>query len=227
MKGCLVRMSLLRRRTAVAGAGLLLLTTVANTGQPPQTLAATNFADPAFQSTWMRTDALVANGQVKRSWFWGPQPNSGALSEDYAEGVNGKRLVQYFDKSRMEINNPNGDKSDLFYVTNGLLTVELITGYMQTGNNTRVLRWPAEIPLAGDTNVDTNTGPTYASFRGAIARKDEKKSGHIVDGEIGNDGSLYFENGGSVHAQLVTYGSGRTQVLTWRTNHSSVILVQN
>ena len=43
--------------------------------------------------------------------------------------------MQYFDKSRMEINNPDGDKTSPFYVTNGLLTVELITGKMQVGDN--------------------------------------------------------------------------------------------
>jgi hypothetical protein len=42
-------------------------------------------------------------------------------------------MVQYFDKSRMEINNPNGDKNSPFYVTNGLLTVELMSGKIQVG----------------------------------------------------------------------------------------------
>ncbi|MEO5950937.1 MAG: hypothetical protein ABIQ44_00535, partial [Chloroflexia bacterium] len=83
-----------------------------------------NFADPAFQNTWSRTDQLVDEGKVKRSYYWGPTPGFTAY-EDYAEGPSGKHLVQYFDKSRMEINNPNGDKSNPFYVTNGLLTVEL------------------------------------------------------------------------------------------------------
>ncbi|MEO5952715.1 MAG: hypothetical protein ABIQ44_09645, partial [Chloroflexia bacterium] len=135
------------------GSRLLLLSLVVSTAHGVGASAAINFADPAFQTTWTRTDALVASGQVKRSWLWGPQSNTGPLYEDYAEGTDGKRLVQYFDKSRMEINNPNGNKNDAFYVTNGLLTVELITGYIQTGNNSRVLRWPAHIPLAGDTNV--------------------------------------------------------------------------
>ena len=27
----------------------------------------------AFSNVWDRTDALVATGRVKRSWFWGPQ----------------------------------------------------------------------------------------------------------------------------------------------------------
>src|SRR5687767_13417381 len=83
------------------------------------------FRDAAFESVWTRTDLLVKNGTVKRSYYWGPQPGFGTY-EDYAEGLGGKRLVQYFDKSRMEINDPNANRSDPFYVTNGLLSVELI-----------------------------------------------------------------------------------------------------
>ena len=72
---------------------------------------ASGFADPAFQSTWERTDKFVADGLVQRGYFWGPQP--GAIkTEQYAQGQGGARLVQYFDKSRMEINNPNGDRNN-------------------------------------------------------------------------------------------------------------------
>ncbi len=120
------------------------------------------FAHPAFQRTWERTDKLVASGQVQRSWYWGPAPNTGGLMEDYAQGQGGKRLVQYFDKSRMEINNPNADPNNQFFVTNGLLTVELISGKMQVGDSQFVDRWPAEIPLASDP--DDPNAPTYRSF---------------------------------------------------------------
>src|SRR5262249_46836223 len=95
---------------------------------PPQ------FASDAFNDVWARTDSLVASGDVQRTWFWGPQPDGPGVMEDYAEGVGGKRLVQYFDKSRMEINDPNADPTSPFYVTNGLLTVELISGRMQVGD---------------------------------------------------------------------------------------------
>ena len=92
---------------------------------PTSTLS---FAHNAFERTWDRTDRPVSLGQVSRSYYWGPAPNTGGLLEDYAQGAGGKRLVQYFDKSRMEINNPGADPSDPFFVTNGLLTVELISG---------------------------------------------------------------------------------------------------
>src|SRR5690349_1097287 len=120
------------------------------------------FAHAAFQKTWERTDRPVSFGQVQRSFYWGPNPNTGGLLEDYAEGIGGKRLVQYFDKSRMEINDPNADPNNPFFVTNGLLTVELISGRMQVGNQAYETRTPADIPLASDT--DDPNAPTYHSF---------------------------------------------------------------
>ena len=141
---------------------------IASGGVQAQTLqpitSTSAFASPAYQRTWERTDRPVASGAVKRSWYWGPNPNTPGLQEDYAEGVGGKRLVQYFDKSRMEINNPAGDPNNPFFVTNGLLTVELISGKMQTGNSTYVDRYPADIALASDP--DDANAPTYLSFQG-------------------------------------------------------------
>jgi hypothetical protein len=122
------------------------------------------FADPAFKNVWSRTDQLVLSGQVSRTWFWGPGPNTPGLIEQYNQGVGGKRLVQYFDKSRMEINNPAGDRSQPFFVTNGLLTVELISGFIQLGDADFVKFHPACIPMSGDFG-DT-LAPTYFAYQG-------------------------------------------------------------
>src|SRR5690242_13828682 len=65
------------------------------------------FASAAFASLWDRTDSLVANNVVtNRSWYWGPGPGVSGL-EPYAQSPSGYRLVQYFDKARMEINHPD------------------------------------------------------------------------------------------------------------------------
>src|SRR5689334_22202542 len=87
------------------------------------------FADPAFQQVWERSDKPVAESRAGgRSWMWGPQPNQ-ALTEPYSRNIlGGTRQVQYFDKARMEINDPNGDRNNLYFVTNGRLVVELISG---------------------------------------------------------------------------------------------------
>jgi hypothetical protein len=128
---------------------------------------APGFADPAMQRVWERTDLPVANGTVKRSFYWGPAPFTGALQEDYDAGPGGKHLVQYFDKGRMEINDPAADKSNPFYVTPGRLTVEMIHGIVQVGKGELGTgkykrRYPAYIPIAGD--ADDTIGPTYANF---------------------------------------------------------------
>jgi molybdenum ABC transporter molybdate-binding protein len=139
----------------------------APTGTPTTTPGLpSGFADPAFQRTWERTDLLANQGKIKRGYYWGPAPGE-VKQEQYAEGQGGARLVQYFDKSRMEINNPNADKNNPFYVTNGLLTVELVTGRLQVGNNSFVDRSPANIPLASD--ADDANAPTYATFTNLVA----------------------------------------------------------
>jgi outer membrane protein assembly factor BamB len=157
------------------------------------------FADPAFQSLWTRTDSLVANHSANRSWFWGPGPNTNGLMEPYIEGKGGQRLVQYFDKSRMEINNPDADPKSAFYVTNGLLVVELISGRMQMGNNAYVDGQGANINVAGDST--DSQAPTYVSFQGVANttlgdHKAQDRTGQSAtatlarSGTEGNDASM-------------------------------------
>lgn len=156
------------------------------------------FASAAFERVFNRTDLLVRSGQVKRTYFWGPGPNTPGLIEQYNEGINRQRLVQYFDKSRMELNNPNSDKNNPFFVTNGLLTVELISGFIQVGDKDFVNYRPACIPMSGDFG-DTNA-PTYFAFQGvsntqagdhpAADRTGQNATETIDrDGKVGNDPS--------------------------------------
>jgi len=121
------------------------------------------FADPAFQTTWERTDGPVAATAVERGWVWGAVPGR-TLAEPFEGVPSNSHLVQYFDKGRMEINNPSGNKNDPFYVTNGLLAVELISGLQQNGVTTFQKRSPAVINLASD--ADDPSAPTYQSFNG-------------------------------------------------------------
>jgi hypothetical protein len=180
-------------------------TTPEPTRQPPVAL----FADEAFKNTWARTDQLVAEGLVRRSWYWGPQPNTGPLQEEYAEGVGGKHLVQYFDKSRMEINNPNGDKKNPFYVTNGLLAQEMITGKMQVGNTQFVDRFSAQIPLASD--VDDANAPTYASFRDARRFASTNRVNNPVNQSIDRNGVITTTTGFDSYAVKYTYFEAATK----------------
>jgi hypothetical protein len=158
------------------------------------------FAHPAFQRVWQRTDRPVAEGKVSRTWFWGPGPNTPGLLEQYNESplANKLRLVQYFDKSRMEVNNPAADQSQAFFVTNGLLTVELISGFIQVGEKDFVQYHPACIPMSGDFG-DTNA-PTYFAFQGVsstqagdhpAADRSGQRATQSIDrtGKVGEDAS--------------------------------------
>jgi hypothetical protein len=125
--------------------------------------AATQFASPAFAQRWQRDEAVVPN-------FWGPLETAreGQL-EPYAQGtaaaicpdpkqacpqfvLSGQRLVQYFDKGRMELTTPGSP------VTSGLLVTEMISGRVQVGDAQFEQRMPADAPVAGDL---TNPYPLY------------------------------------------------------------------
>src|SRR5690606_36061063 len=135
--------------------GILILSAVLQ-------VAAADPANPHFERTWARPDLPVASGQANRTWMWGPQAFSGSIGEAYVDAPGGTREVQYFDKSRMEITDPGGDPSSPWYVTNGLLVVELVTGKLQLGDATFEQHNPAQGNVAGDQ--DDPTGPTYATI---------------------------------------------------------------
>lgn len=112
--------------------------------------AANAFANAAFQAQWQAGEAIVPN-------FWGPLETArNGQQEFYADAPGKQRLVQYFDKGRMEITDPASGT-----VTNGLLATELITGRIQVGDNTSDARLPPAIPIAGDLD---NPGPTYLTI---------------------------------------------------------------
>ena len=69
------------------------------------------------------------------------------MHENYAEGPGGQHLVQYFDKSRMEINNPSGNRNDPFFVTQGLLARDMIRGEIQEGNTQFRTTQPGRDPV--------------------------------------------------------------------------------
>ena len=146
-----------------------------------------------FYRTWERTDRPVADGSVSRTWMWGPDGTSITLMEPYLESPGGERTVTYFDKSRMEITNPHGDPGSIWYVTNGLLVMEMITGNVQVGNNSFEQHAPANINIAGDP--DDPNGPTYASFasvQNAPSQAEGQPVTHWIarDGTVTNDPSL-------------------------------------
>ncbi len=128
-------------------------------------LAASGFAAPAFDQRWRQDEQITPN-------FWGPLDlATDGITESYVEGtagpkcqaarpcpqylVQGMRLVQYFDKGRMELTTPSGP------VTSGLLAKEMISGRMQMGDTVFENRNPARISVAGDPD---NLFPLYSDL---------------------------------------------------------------
>ncbi len=123
-------------------------------------LAAPRIGNPAFERVWQRQDRAVVEQVSGRSWTWGPEPITEVLREPFVEGPEGQRAVQYFDKSRMEVTDPTMDPNSQWYVTNGLLPIELMTGRMQVGYSQIEFRSPAAISAIGDPGHF----PTYADL---------------------------------------------------------------
>ncbi len=181
----------MRRFLLATLSGMMILTLLgrAATAEAP--------ANDAFQQTWQRTDKPVLDGAVARTWMWGPEAFTAAIDEPYAESPNGQRTVQYFDKSRMEITNPDADPNSIWYVTNGLLVVEMMTGQLQTGDSSFETREPAQVNVAGDAN-DSN-GPTYATFAGLRNATPLPSGQPIIQrvdraGNVSDDPSLASQN---------------------------------
>jgi len=126
--------------------------------------AAPQFANPQFKNIWEYSDKRVDEiPGAGRGYTWGPN-SFGIFTEDYIEGLNGKRQVQYFDKSRMEIST-NGR-----FVTNGLLTKELVNGSRQDGDAKFTQLAPSTVAVAGDDNSGGGNAiaPVYSSFKAVV-----------------------------------------------------------
>jgi len=117
--------------------------------------------DPAAISRWQAADYDIWRGAARRTWTWGPDVLA-IRQEPYAGAPGGVRTVYYFDKSRMEITDPQGDRTSQWFVTNGLLVREMLAGRVQTGPDATTPLAPPALPLAGDAT--DNGAVTYAAL---------------------------------------------------------------
>src|SRR6184192_485649 len=165
-----------RYRTIRCAVGALLLALLAGALAP---LAA---AEPIPYPTF---DQPVYYGDASRSYTWGAAIIQGQ-DEAFKEGANGKHRVQYFEKSRMEVNDPSADQSNPFFVTQGLLAEDMIYGRIQVGVDTFLPASPAAIPF-GDP--DDKTGPTYKSLNG-VTNAPPVESGKPITAAIDRGGNV-------------------------------------
>jgi len=162
----------------------------------------------AFQRTWDRTDKPVDTGVVTRTWMWGPGAFTGLKQERYAEAPGGYRTVQYFDKSRMEDNSYRA--TDPWDVTNGLLVIEMVEGYFQTGDSERdETPSPADINIAGDPGQH----PTYADI-GRCTLRDQPAA------DVGSVITTTFAEGCEIVHNDLYLNAGVTAVYVNDTEHT-------
>jgi len=123
---------------------LMCVAIILGSHAPVGVAAAQNFADPHFASVWNADGGKVPN-------FWGPlRLASDGIQEPYNSGT---RLVQYFDKGRMELTNGT--------VTFGLLATQMVTGDIQQGDQSFRHVPPSLAKIAGDAD---GLGPSYRTI---------------------------------------------------------------
>lgn len=132
------------------------------------------FADKRFADLWLQADETVSTGITHRSWIWGEQAGDRRY-EQYRSANGSTRLVQYFDKARMEMPQTMERDTNSNPVTLGRLVVEMIQGQIQAGNTIVLSHPPADLPIAGD--LHNNPAPTYAEL-GAITAFDGQNKAH-------------------------------------------------
>lgn len=184
--------SALRRATLVGVALILFSASVAMPTFMHGRAADTAIDVPTFAAQWGSIEPVVPN-------FWGP-PVQPSVQEPYVEASAGTRTVQYFDKARMEQTTASGP------VTNGLLTVELITGQRQMGDRAFAAFAPSSLPVVGDL---TNSWPPYAALSGTVFPSRAARSGEPT-GLVYRQGSTFGLNPGLAAQPGAAYGDYQT-----------------
>lgn len=139
-----------------------------------------------FARTWDRTDKPVSDLAVNRTWIWGPLGISAGIVESYADAPGGQRLVQYYDKARMEVpTEPEVGPESPWYVTTGLLPIELMTGRLQLGDDLFQQHAPAQINVAGDPSDES--APTYAEMAG-LMNAPARPTGQVIIATVDDSG---------------------------------------
>jgi hypothetical protein len=140
----------------------------------------TPFASPAFERLWLQHQRAQLD-------LWGQTPLAWRI-EPYADSPGGRRLVQYFDRGRMELTAlGTATRSS---VTQGRLAWELTTGQIAIGSDLFVHRPPPNLPIDGGP-ADPRV-PTYASFAALVAQtaSDRTASDRPLDTWLAADGTL-------------------------------------
>jgi len=159
---------------------LLATVLVAVSVLPVQQVASAPFASLAFEQVW----AAQQGGQLD---LWGSSPLTWRI-EPYAEAPAGRRLVQYFDRGRMELQTRAGTGQQS--VTQGLLAWEMTTGQVALGDT---LTKPLAPPVMSIDGGGLNPGvPTYAGLSRVVERpaQDRTTTAETISEWVDADGNV-------------------------------------
>jgi hypothetical protein len=128
---------------------------------PVQATQPSAFADPAFSTLYDQA------GSYGQALLWGSGPLV-SMVEPFTGAPGNRRLVQYFDRGRMELARSSSEIADTPTappVTQGLLVREMATGNVQVGYDAFVQGDPASLPIFGSAALSADAAAlTYADF---------------------------------------------------------------
>ncbi|HYI15280.1 MAG TPA: hypothetical protein VEX37_07815, partial [Thermomicrobiales bacterium] len=132
----------------------------------------------------------------------------------------------------MEVTQPDGDASSPWYVTNGLLVVEMVEGYFQTGETARDEDpEPADVPIAGDPG---GGGLTYAEIAAFGLRAEPARTvGAGIAEYVDDDGTIrtgdqYSSYGVTAAYEVTEFGVNHTVAsVFWEFMNSSGTVFEN
>lgn len=172
---------------------LLLLFPLSVTGD-------SSFGTLRFDLHWHADEDTLPN-------FWGPLATARDVQhEPYKEGPDGLRIVQYFDKARMEQFGTNAP------FTTGLLTGELKTGQVQVGDHAVEPRTPARVNVAGDPGGD---GPTYADLAQLPERVPPTNPAEVLPNRYDGGRFTQYQRGEALPVALTTNFLGPAPAFTY------------
>jgi len=153
---------------------VLIVTLIGVSLLPVRQADSPTFANPAFEEIWSARSASIAGFDL-----WGSEPLAWRV-ESYADAPGGRRIVQYFDRGRMELGLPESGRGEP-RVFQGLLALELTTGRIHLGDSLTASRTPPSTPI--DSGSPDERVPTYAALSHVVQERAPSRLGTDLPAE--------------------------------------------
>jgi hypothetical protein len=143
---------------------------------PVREVESQSFANPAFQRTWVGSVSATTPALD----VWGSEP-LGWRVEPYAGASKDRRIVQYFERGRMEV------ESGSNRITSGLLVHEMVNGEIDLGSGVVLDRQTPDISI--DSGESHELVPTYITAS-RLQESTTDRTGQRVTEWIDRDGPV-------------------------------------